>query len=214
MVRRIENNLKLAHSLRPRVNMRIFSADTYIQQVENISYHNILPVSPFKPIKYNEADRFIQTLSTCEKTAFLDTKENIASLLPFVNDNMDQKNYLMGNEPLFSATLGWYNLPIRANYALKRLKGITTSGIYVHWFAWYTAAKSTKLFHHYANWKYPKFGGVSQLNYNSKIMAGFYIFGVCLSTSLIFLVVEILLIKWRKNINRKSSIVQNFEFIR
>ncbi|OXA49086.1 hypothetical protein Fcan01_16818, partial [Folsomia candida] len=164
----------------PLLNVRMStqdngSIDAFYKRLELISYNEVLPVSPYKPIHYKEVERFVNTLSTCEKTAFIDTKENIASLLPFVNDNADKRKYFAGKEPFFTVVRGWDIFPIRANYVQKRLKVMIHSGIYGHWEAWFRFAKPNKLFHHYANWTYPKFDAVSQLNYNSKILSGFYI---------------------------------------
>lgn len=168
------------------------SIDAFYKRLELISYNEVLPVSPYKPIHYKEVERFVNTLSTCEKTAFIDTKENIASLLPFVNDNADKRKYFAGKEPFFTVVRGWDIFPIRANYVQKRLKVMIHSGIYGHWEAWFRFAKPNKLFHHYANWTYPKFDAVSQLNYNSKILSGFYISGICIVACLFCLTAEIL----------------------
>ncbi|OXA48926.1 hypothetical protein Fcan01_16162 [Folsomia candida] len=136
--------------------------------------------SPIKPIDYNETDRLVKTLATCVKVAFLDTKENIASILPFLNDNQYNVKYLHGEDSFFRVTRGWEIFPIRENYAEKRLKILLSSGIYLHWKSWFRLVKPPKLFHHYANWTYPRFDKGSQLDYNSKIVTGFYASGICL----------------------------------
>ncbi|OXA54855.1 hypothetical protein Fcan01_11576 [Folsomia candida] len=78
--------------------------------------------SPLIPIDYNETDRLLETLSTCRKVAFLDTKENIASILPFLNDNENRVKYLAGEDSFCRIIRGWQIFPIRGNYAEKRLK--------------------------------------------------------------------------------------------
>lgn len=87
-----------------------------------------------------------------------------------------------------------------------------SSGIYSHLEAWFRSGKPNKLFHYYANWTRPKFTRVSQLDSSSKIMAGFYICGVCMGSSLVCFAVEIIITKW--GVVRGSSIVRRFEVVK
>ncbi|OXA48979.1 hypothetical protein Fcan01_16338 [Folsomia candida] len=158
----------------PRISRKI----AYHEQ-EELFYNQILPISPIKPIGYDETDRIVKTLSKCGKQAFLDTKENINLLLPFFNDNPDGVKFLTGEDPLFVVTPGWLITPVRHNYVAKRLKIIISSGIYSHWENYFRLVKPPRLFHNFANWTSPKFDVVSQLSRNSKIVTGFYICGIC-----------------------------------
>lgn len=159
--------------------------------VDLIAY-NMIRASPIKPIQYNETDRLLAKLSTCEKISYLDTKENLALLLPFLNDNEANIKYLSGSETFLTKYCAWLIYPVRGSYVEKRLKIMFSSGIHAHWEAWFRIANPPKLFRHYANWTYPRFNGVSQLTYNSKVVTGFYICGICLVGCLLCLFSELL----------------------
>lgn len=176
---------------------------------ERILKTHLLRYSPLKPIQYSETVRLVEKLSTCGKIEFLDTTENIASLLPFLNDNQDKIKYLSGIEPFFKVARGWKIYPVRENYVEKRLHIMLSSGIYGHWETWFRLLKSPKLFHHYANWTRPRYNAVSQLDNNSKIVTGFYVCGICLGGCLLCLGYEILSIMIRRRLN---DVHQIFKF--
>lgn len=157
---------------------------SFYKRMEEKMRHDIVTLSPLKPIYYSETDRFLKTLSTCGKFGFWDTKENVASLLPFVNDNPDGRKYLSGDEPFLRIIVGWPIIPIRENYVEKRIKTMVSSGIFAHWNSWLRRVRPHKIFHHYANWTYPRIRAESQLTPESKILAGFYMFGICIVGSL------------------------------
>lgn len=116
----------------------------------------------------------------------------MAEILPFLNDNQANIKYLTGIEPFFTVRRGWMICPLRHDYAENRLKVMISSGIYAHWDTWFRLAKPrTLLFHHYANWTYPRYNVVSQLTYNSKVVTGFYACGICFVFCLICLMYEI-----------------------
>lgn len=162
----------------------------------------VLPIPPVGVIDYNETDRLQTTLSTCKKIAYLDTTENIFSLLPFVNDNNGNVQYLTGVEPLFTVYRGWMLFTTRRNYAEKRIKIMQSSGIYAHWHDWFHLNKPPNvIFNHYANWTHPRFDVIPQLTYNSKVLTGFYISGICLVGCLICLMYELLYVWVEQTLN-------------
>lgn len=168
------------------------SLDSFILRLDWAIRTLILSETPIKPIQDNETDRLVKKLSTCGKIAFIDTTENIAAILPFLNDNPDHIKYLTGVEPFFKASRGWLIYPVRGNYAERRLQIMVSSGIYGHWENWYRLLKTRRLFHIYANWTFPKFDAVSQLNHNSKVVTGFYISGIFLVGCFLCLGYEVL----------------------
>ncbi|OXA43134.1 hypothetical protein Fcan01_22102 [Folsomia candida] len=56
---------------------------------------------PVQPVSYRETKAFLNTLSTCDKIAFMDKEKNIDALVPFLNDNPNGVKYLKGNNDLF-----------------------------------------------------------------------------------------------------------------
>lgn len=149
---------------------------------------------PVQPIWYDEPGLLVSKLSGCGKIAYFDKKNNIASLLPFLNDNIDQKAYLSGEDTFFKSIIGWKVELVRDNYAQKRLSRLIISGIYTHWENWFNLVKPRKIFHHYANWTYPRHAAVAKLDFKSKIVTAFYSYGVCIGICLIALAIEILLV--------------------
>ncbi|OXA39991.1 hypothetical protein Fcan01_25354 [Folsomia candida] len=71
MATRVENTFNVGIGIKPTFNVTNYTA--YVLKMENISYHTMLPISPFKPIQYEETDRFMDTVSACQKIAYLDT---------------------------------------------------------------------------------------------------------------------------------------------
>lgn len=147
---------------------------------------------PIQPILYNETAQLIEQLSPWDKIGFLDEKENVEAILPFLNDNKDGITYLMGEDAFFTGFRGWPVLPIRRDYSLRRLGVMLSSGIYDHWEGLFKLVKPKKLFHHYANWTFPRLRRVAKLDFKSKIMTAFYICGGCLLGSVMFLVGEVI----------------------
>ncbi|OXA43088.1 hypothetical protein Fcan01_22059 [Folsomia candida] len=191
MALRLKDMIPLFEFSIPALHAQGTTLDAHATQQNQMYYKLSQEQSPLKSIDYNETDRLVNTLSTCAKVAFLDTKENVASILPFLNDNKDRVKYLSGEDSFFRVIRAWQIFPVRGNYAEKRLKFMLSSGIYFHWKAWFRLVKPPKLFHHYANWTYPRFDRVSQLDYNSKILAGLYACGICFAACVLFLVLEI-----------------------
>lgn len=181
-------------------------------RIEQKMYNDTIAMSPLKPIDYRETERFLTTLSTCDKIGFWDTKENIDSLLPFVNDNPNGQKYLRVVETYITVITGWPNFQILENYAEKRLKIMISSGIYAHWEGWLRLmSRPPKLFHHYANWTHPRFDAESQLTPESKIVAGFYLFGICITGCLFCLLFETALL--RRNSKKARTITFEFKYL-
>ncbi|OXA48543.1 hypothetical protein Fcan01_16195 [Folsomia candida] len=135
---------------------RSYGNGTYNKQLAmgmNAPYdRNTFKKSPVQPISHREPNLLLKSLSTCGKVAFIDTKDNIAELTPFLNDNKRRIKYLRGDDDiLFSVPRGWQILSVRYNYGLKRLKVMITSGILSHWEMLYSFQNHRKGFTHYAN---------------------------------------------------------------
>ncbi|OXA42519.1 hypothetical protein Fcan01_22890 [Folsomia candida] len=75
------------------------SVEAFGTRLEKMVRIHLIAHSPVKPIEYSETARLVEELSTCGKIAFIDTTGNVASLLPFLNDNPDNIKYLSGIEP-------------------------------------------------------------------------------------------------------------------
>ncbi|OXA47179.1 hypothetical protein Fcan01_18008 [Folsomia candida] len=148
---------------------------------------------PIHPVKYDKGDTFeiIKSLSTCGKVALMDSKENIATITNFLNDNQKKITYVKGDDDLFNEIRGWTIFPARYSYVEERLKLMISSGIFAHWEFIYNLWRPKKLLNYYANWSHPKLEAVSRLDFDSKITPGFYIYGICLILSTISLLVEI-----------------------
>ncbi|OXA39652.1 hypothetical protein Fcan01_25457 [Folsomia candida] len=146
---------------------------------------------PIQPILYNETAHLVRHLSSCDRTGFLDEKENVASVLPFLNDNSDGITYMIGEDNFFTEFLGWPASPVARDYTFRRLGVMLTSGIYGYWEGLYKLVRPKKLFHHYANWTHPNLPKVAKLDLNSKIVTAFYICGGCFIVSAVFLLGEI-----------------------
>ncbi|OXA43017.1 Trypsin V-B [Folsomia candida] len=108
------SNIKVDPSDRRKpINEESFVKEEFMTRWERILKTHLLRYSPLKPIQYSETVRLVEKLSTCGKIEFLDTTENIASLLPFLNDNQDKIKYLSGIEPFFKVARGWKIYPVR-----------------------------------------------------------------------------------------------------
>ncbi|OXA39721.1 hypothetical protein Fcan01_25468 [Folsomia candida] len=161
---------------------------------------------PIQPILYNETAHLVRHLSSCDKTGYMDEKENVAAVLPFLNDNSDGITYMIGEDNFFTEFLGWPVSPVARDYTFHRLGVMLTSGIYGYWEGLYKLVRPKKLFHHYANWTHPKLPKVAKLDFNSKIVTVFYICGGCLVISGIFFLGEIMFMMCRKWLNWLCSI--------
>lgn len=107
---------------------------------------------------YRYPEHFVNNLSTCEKTAYLDTNERIDTILPYVND-VSGKTFIKGEENGFLTTYrGFVDKGIQNNSFWEKLKIMISSGIYSYWKTWFknSKIKREKLFQYYANWTSPK----------------------------------------------------------
>ncbi|OXA47279.1 hypothetical protein Fcan01_17630 [Folsomia candida] len=170
-----------------------------------------LSESPLQPVSYRERDnKVVKRLSTCGKVALMDTKENIAAITAFLNDNSENIKYLRGEDTYFTAIRGWPIPPVRNSYVEQRLKLMITSGIFSHWETLYKLWKPVKVLGHYANWTHPRFDAVSKLDFNSKVITGFYIGGICLAICSFTFVLEFC---WfNDSFNRRSLIICSSSF--
>lgn len=156
-------------------------------------YHTV------KPVEYDEKDShgIVKTLSSCEKVALIDLKENIKATTSYLNDNEDKRTYVrVDGDTFFSVTRGWTFNPDRGRYIEKRIKVLMWSGIFKRWEIIYNLWRPKRLLHEYANWTHPRIDAVVKLDFNSKISPGFYICGVCLMICGLVLFTEILRFKY------------------
>lgn len=138
----------------------------------------------------NESARFLEIMSTCE-TGYMDTRQNVADLLPYLNDNAFNKKFVAVDDGFFMQNEGWSGDPVMDAFAYKRLKFVISSGIYAYWNAWYRRIKPFKLFHHYDKWTHPTIEAFTKLDFNSKVATGFYVYGICLLFCLLVLCLEL-----------------------
>lgn len=97
---------------------------------------------------------FVNNLSRCDKTEYLDTTENIDAILRYVND-VSEKTFIKGeNNGFLTSYRGFMVRPFRENYFLAKLKALIFSGIYSYWKKWFrmSTTKGVKLFQFYAKW--------------------------------------------------------------
>lgn len=147
--------------------------------------------TPLKCLMYKYPHHFVNNLSSCHNVAYMDTAENVVSILPFINDNVSGKKFAKGEDGFLSSHHGWSTTTVRNNYVWKRLKMIITTGQYSHWESWFKRIKPKKLFQHYANWTHPLDPvAVQRLDFNSKIVTAFYLLGGFLGASLLILIGE------------------------
>ncbi|OXA41036.1 hypothetical protein Fcan01_24267 [Folsomia candida] len=148
---------------------------------------------PIQPIEYNTGDTFeiARKLASCGKVALMDSKENIATITNFLNDNQKRRRYVNGDDDFFTEIRGWTFFPVRNSYAEERLKIMISSGIFAHWESLYKLWKPKKLLNHYANWSHPKVEAASRLDFDSKIITGFYVCGFCLLICIVSLRAEV-----------------------
>lgn len=124
---------------------------------ERWSFQKELELPILNVLLYRYPLDFVNNLSICDKTAYLDTKENIDSILPYIND-VSGKTFIKGEENGFlSSHYGIRGTGLRNNYFWTKLKVMISSGMYGYWKAWFKTSKSKreKLFYHYANWNGP-----------------------------------------------------------
>ncbi|OXA39661.1 hypothetical protein Fcan01_25464 [Folsomia candida] len=195
--KRLKSYFRMAQFL---VNLMPLSYQIMDQPLNSIELESV----PIQPILYTEITNLIKHLSSCDKTGFLDEKENVAAVLPFLNDNSDGITYMIGEDKFFTKFLGWPVSPVVRDYTIRRLDVMLTSGIYGYWEGLYKLVRPKKLFHHYANWTHPRLPKVAKLNFNSKIVTAFYICGGCLAVCGIFLVGEIICMLCQKWFNSIS----------
>ncbi|OXA58689.1 hypothetical protein Fcan01_06475 [Folsomia candida] len=150
-----------------------------------------------KPVKYSETIQFVNNLSTCDRVAYMDLKENVINLLPFLNDNRKQVTFLKGDDGFFTSFLGWKEYPVRNSYVWKRLKVMMSSGIYAHWKRWFGLIKPVSIFPHWVNWTYPIVSMEARLDLSSKISTGFCAFGIGVLVSTLAMWGEALYAKWK-----------------
>ncbi|OXA48214.1 hypothetical protein Fcan01_16970 [Folsomia candida] len=143
-----------------------------------------------RPIRYNEVEKLVKGLSTCDKSAYMDSKENVVHAAEFLNDNTHGKVFKKGEDGFMTGMHGWQTTPVQNNFVWDRLNVMISSGIFNYWDAWFKRNKPKKLFQHYANWSHSKIDDVPQLQFNTKISTGFQIYGICIGTTIILGFVE------------------------
>ncbi|OXA60700.1 hypothetical protein Fcan01_04700 [Folsomia candida] len=149
-----------------------------------------------KPLRYRDPLHLVENLSFCDKTAYLDNSDNVASVLPYLNDNFDGKVFMKGEDGFMPTFHGWQSIPVHNSFPWKRLKVMISSGIYAHWDSWFKRMKSARLFMHYADWTHLRNRKLKILQFNSKIATSFYVFGICVGMCVICAGGEIFWGKW------------------
>ncbi|OXA46096.1 Membrane protein insertase YidC [Folsomia candida] len=129
------------------------------------------------PLLYKEPAYFVNNLSLCDHVAYLDSSENVAKLVPFLNDNYNQIVFLGGKGSfLVPFWYGWQTRHVRNGYVWNRLKKFISSGIYSYWTAWFERVKPKKLFHQWANWTGTNARVKKLVGVKSKVWVRIYLF--------------------------------------
>ncbi|OXA40972.1 hypothetical protein Fcan01_24244 [Folsomia candida] len=135
----------------------------------------------WKGLHYKWPFDIYSNLSNCGRSVYLDERENIRDIIPFLNDNKDGTVFMSGADKDF--LLEWNTIEIdptpRGNFVLKRVKFLLTSGIYHWWEAWFAKTRPKKLFPYYANWTKPKLGALERLDFVSKFTTILRIWVIC-----------------------------------
>lgn len=162
---------------------------------------------------YEYPAHFIRNLSNCDKTAYLDTNENIDAILPYIND-VSENTFIKGVENGFLTThYGFSESAFRNNYFLAKLKIMISSGIQGYWKTWFrnSKTKSKQLFQHYANWTGSTRSHKPQkLNFSSKIIMGFYIYGILSTACLLVFAIEVTYVCGNKHIGNLCHVLVYF----
>ncbi|OXA49369.1 hypothetical protein Fcan01_15502 [Folsomia candida] len=195
----------LGHHLGQRYNSKLRKEGILpaLASNKNLPYNkSVLQDFPIQPVEYNRGDSYgvVKTLSSCGKVALMETKENIIKMTKylqcskcFLNDNDKRIRFVSGDgDSFFSSFPGWTILSVRDSYVEKRLKVMISSGIWSHWEFLYKLWKPEKLRDHFANWTNPRVERVSKLDFSSKVITGFYVWGICLIMCVLILSAEVL----------------------
>ncbi|OXA40832.1 hypothetical protein Fcan01_24232 [Folsomia candida] len=162
----------------------------------NMGYPAFKSVEVLRPLMYNSTEHFIKNLTGCEHVGYLDTGENIDSLLAFLNDKiMRRKSFMKGEDEILNHFQGWELPSIRNSYVFERMKIMVSSGIYGYIDSWYKRVKPMKLFNHYApsNETREDINGVFLgLGFSSKISTAFWIGGIMIVLSLVVSLGEVI----------------------
>ncbi|OXA39631.1 hypothetical protein Fcan01_25734 [Folsomia candida] len=142
--------------------------------------NEVIPI--WKELHYKLPFDLYSNLSRCEeKLAYLDKKENIKNIIPFLNDNKDGAVFMEGADGDF--LLKQYGIQIdstpRKNFVVNRMKFFMVLGIYKWWEDWFRMTRPNKLFPYYANWTRPKVGALERLDFGSKFTTTLKIWGIC-----------------------------------
>ncbi|OXA36915.1 hypothetical protein Fcan01_28306 [Folsomia candida] len=136
----------------------------------------------WRDLHYKWPSHVYPNLSRCaDKLAYLDKKENIKDIIPFLNDNSDGIFFMEGEDDDFLLT--HYAIQIdqtpRRNFVLDRVKFLMVSGIYKWWEEWFSRTRPKKLFQYYANWTAPKVRALEKLDFTSRVATTLKIWGIC-----------------------------------
>ncbi|OXA60879.1 hypothetical protein Fcan01_04862 [Folsomia candida] len=150
----------------------------------------------WRDLHYKWPSHIYPNLSRCEdKLAYIDEKENIKNIIPFLNDNVDGTVFMEGTDDDFLLT--HYAIQIdqtpRRNFVLNRAKFLMVSGIYNWWEKWFIRTRPKKLFPYYANWTWPNIGALERLDFGSKFATTLRIWGVCCAICCVVRIMESLI---------------------
>ncbi|OXA44375.1 hypothetical protein Fcan01_21028 [Folsomia candida] len=150
--------------------------------VKKMSYQ-FAPV--WRSVRYSKPQDFVQSLASCsDKVAYLDKVEHIETLLPYLNDNADQRVYLKGSDGFLETVKGFSDDDVghvvRNDFVWERLKVLLRSGILQYWMDWFGRKRPDKLFPFYANWSYPVVEARDKIDFNSKIQTIFVVWISCM----------------------------------
>ncbi|OXA54717.1 hypothetical protein Fcan01_11213 [Folsomia candida] len=152
----------------------------------------------WKGLHYKWPFDIYSNLSSCGKTAYLDGKENIKKIIPFLIDNKDGVVFMEGTDEDF--LLAWNAILVKAthgeNFIETRVKFLVASGIYKWWKDWFHNTRPKKLFPYYANWTQPEISALEKLDFASKFFTTLRIWGICCGGCGLYGICEILLHYW------------------
>ncbi|OXA49622.1 hypothetical protein Fcan01_15980 [Folsomia candida] len=137
-----------------------------MQSIPTIRYPDMdKSVIRVTPVLYEDLDTFVGNMSKCVKLGYLDSDENIDTILPFMNDNKNRVVFLKTEDGFFPKTWSWFGVKVRENYVLNKLIVMQSSGIYKHWVDWFKLVRPKRLFHHFKGWKSPRVERVAKLDF-------------------------------------------------
>ncbi|OXA39424.1 hypothetical protein Fcan01_25958 [Folsomia candida] len=159
----------------------------------------------WKGLHYKWPADIYSNLSSCGKFAYVDARENIKRIIPFLNDNTDGTVFMAGSDEDF--LLMRYSIQLRqrskSNFVANKVNSLQVSGIYKWWEDWFAKLRPNKLFTYYANWTRPTVSALEKLDFSSKFATTLRVWGICCGICVAGGTVEILLHLYTTYLNRE-----------